>query len=96
MSTHSHKQTVAADVKDGSATIFHATDWEHPGSQQWPASPFYKFGAASMTWACTYDNTGSNAATTVVAGQSAQTNEMCIFNGQFYPIQGTQNVLPCY
>jgi hypothetical protein len=85
MSTHSHKQSIATAVLDGSNTIFSSTSWEHPGSQDWSAPSFYTFSASALTWKCTYDNTGSNAGSTVVAGQSAQTNEMCMATGYFFP-----------
>jgi hypothetical protein len=85
MSTHSHKQSIATTVLDGNTSIFSSTDWEHPGAQTWATSPFYTFTATQLTWKCTYDNTGSNAGSTVVAGPSAQTNEMCMATGYFFP-----------
>ena len=88
MSTHSHKQSVATAVLDGSNMIFSSTDWQHPGSQLWNAPSFYNFGATSLTWRCTYDNTGTNASSTVHAGPSAQTNEMCMATGYFFPATG--------
>jgi hypothetical protein len=85
MSTHSHKQSVATSVLDGSNMIFSSTDWQHPGAQNWNAPSFYTFTATNLTWSCTYDNTGSNAGNTVVAGPSAQTNEMCMATGYYFP-----------
>jgi hypothetical protein len=85
LSTHSHKQSVATTVMDGTNTIFSSTDWQHPGSTNWNAPSFYTFGATNLTWQCTYDNTGSNAGSTVVAGPSAQTNEMCMATGYYFP-----------
>jgi hypothetical protein len=85
MSTHSHKQSIATAVTDGSNTIFSSTDWQHPGSQSWNAPTFYVPTAPMLTWSCTYNNTGSNAGKTVVAGQSAQTNEMCMATGYYFP-----------
>jgi hypothetical protein len=88
MSTHSHKQSVETSVSDGSGMIFQSHDWEHPGSMNWNATPFYTFGATKLTWECTYDNTGDNANNTVVAGPSASTNEMCMATGYFFPATG--------
>ncbi len=85
MSTHSHKQSIATAVMDGTSTIFSSTDWQHPGAQNWDPPTFYTFTATQLTWSCTYDNTGSNAANTVVAGSSAQTNEMCMATGYYFP-----------
>jgi len=85
MSTHSHKQSVATQVTDASSMLFASTDWEHPGAKDWPAPSFYTFSSPMLTWSCTYDNTGSNAANTVVSGPSAQTNEMCMATGYYFP-----------
>src|SRR5262249_28284036 len=35
VSTHSHKQSVATKVMDGSTELFRSTDWEHPGEATW-------------------------------------------------------------
>jgi len=88
MSTHSHKQSVETDVDDGSSMIFQSTDWEHPGAMNWANPSFYSFTNNKLTWTCTYDNTGDNKDKTVVAGQSASTNEMCMATGYFFPSTG--------
>ncbi len=85
VSTHAHKQAVATDLKDGSSMVFSSTDWEHPGVKSWAATPFYKFASNSMTYECTYDNTGDNANNVVKSGASAATNEMCMGTGYFFP-----------
>ncbi len=87
MSTHAHKQAIKTDVNDGATNIFHSDDWEHPGAQIWNAMPFYSF-ANKVTWTCTYNNTGDNAAQTIKAGPSAQTNEMCMATGYWFPATG--------
>ncbi|HEX6838962.1 MAG TPA: hypothetical protein VF334_20430, partial [Polyangia bacterium] len=69
MSTHSHKQSIATQVSDGSSMIFSSTDWQHPGAQNWNAPSFYTFSSPMLSWQCKYDNTGSNSGSTVVAGQ---------------------------
>lgn len=88
MSTHSHKQSVGTTVLDGSTAVFSSADWQHPGSQDWKAPSFFTFTAPMLTWTCTYNNTGSNAGSTVVAGPSAQTNEMCMATGYYFPATG--------
>jgi len=85
MSTHSHKQSIGTEVQDGSSMIFQSTDWEHPGSKNWNAPTFFTFTQPNLTWSCTYDNTGSNAGSTVKSGSSAQTNEMCMATAYFFP-----------
>lgn len=85
MSTHSHKQTAYTEIKDGEARLFETSDWEHPGTSQWMRAPYYEFETSKMTWSCTYNNIGDNAATTVVAGSSGRTNEMCMEYGFIFP-----------
>jgi hypothetical protein len=88
MVTHSHKQTIHTAVMDGPETgpvVFQDTDWEHPVTQFWDADPFYKFTDTKLTWTCTYNNTGDNAATTVYSGQSSVTDEMCVVGGFYFP-----------
>jgi hypothetical protein len=85
MSTHTHKQGVKTYVKDGSTAgtqIFSATDWEHPGAISWMSEPFYTFPSGKLYYQCDYTNPGT---TTIVEGQSAQTNEMCMAVGYFFP-----------
>jgi hypothetical protein len=88
VSTHEHKQGIGAAINDGTTQIFSTTDWEHPGAKNWMTTPFYTFTSPTLTWECTYNNTGSNAAMTVVAGPSAATNEMCMAVGYFFPATG--------
>jgi len=89
LSTHSHKQSVTTTVKDGTAAspqvAFTSTDWEHPDARTWMSAPFHTFTTNQLTYECTYDNIGTNAATTVVSGPSAQTNEMCMAIGYYFP-----------
>jgi hypothetical protein len=84
LSTHTHKQGVRTSVRDGAATateIFTAADWEHPGAVNWP-DPFYTFPSNKLYYQCDYTNPGT---TTITEGQSAQTNEMCMAVGYFFP-----------
>lgn len=89
LSTHAHKQAVKTEIKNGMPTstdvAFSSTDWEHPGTKAFMQTPFYTFTGDKLTYACTYNNTGSNAAYTVVTGDSAQTEEMCMATGYYFP-----------
>ncbi|CAN5716123.1 hypothetical protein BH11MYX2_BH11MYX2_26930 [soil metagenome] len=85
LSTHAHKQAVDTKVMDGTNMLFDSTDWEHPGVKLWDASPFYSFSSGSMTWSCTYNNTGDNHASTVTQGGSAATDEMCMATAYYFP-----------
>jgi len=93
MSTHSHKQSVETKVMDGSSMVVDSTDWEHPTVTSWNTMPFFTYASNSVTWNCHYKNDGEtappdNSATTIKAGPSAQTNEMCMATGYFFPATG--------
>ncbi|HEY4057114.1 MAG TPA: hypothetical protein VGM39_10925 [Kofleriaceae bacterium] len=85
MSTHAHKQAVDTQVKDGANMLFDSNDWEHPGTKEWDANPFYSFSSGSLTWSCTYNNTGDNHNRTVTQGGSAATDEMCMATAYYFP-----------
>ena len=88
ISSHSHKQSATTSIKDGANEVFASTNWEHPGMRRWEAPTFHHFDTYQVTWSCTYNNTGENANSTVYAGQSAATNEMCMATGYFFPATG--------
>jgi hypothetical protein len=85
VTTHAHKQAVRTAVKDGmpmtGTTVFESTDWEHPGETRWNA-PFYSFGTGRLTYECEYNNPTNR---TITAGDSAQSDEMCMAAGYFFP-----------
>jgi hypothetical protein len=82
VSTHSHKQSVHTELRDGTSVVFSSDTWEHPGSKNWMTMPFYTFTSGKFTYECTYDNPTNN---TIVDGQSATTNEMCMGTGYVFP-----------
>ncbi len=59
-------------------------------TDSWDAAPFQKYSPAidipagtTVTWSCEVHNTTS---TLLTFGESALTNNMCIFDGQYYPV----------
>lgn len=95
MSTHAHKQMMQAHIHDGATMVLESDDWEHPTSKQWTAPDFMTFTSGQLTWDCVYDNTGTNADSTIRAGQSAKTNEMCMAGGYYFPIIGAYGTNGC-
>jgi len=86
MSTHAHKQAVLTDVKDGADTVFMSTDWEHPGAATFMTpDTFFTFASGKLTYECTYNNPTNR---TIQTGDSAQTDEMCMATGYFFPGTG--------
>ena len=87
VSTHSHKQSVMTEIKDGQNMVFHsegADAWEHPGAKTWDTTPFYTFASNKLTYTCRYDNVGPNTMP-IEDGPSAQVDEMCMATGYMFP-----------
>ena len=63
------------------------TDWEHPEIVTWRQSPNYQF-SGNLSYRCEYYNSTDR---TVKTGDSAETDEMCMAVGYFYP--GARSVL---
>ena len=82
MSTHSHRFSTKTSVKDGGAMVFESNNWDHPGAKTWSADPFYSFASGKISYRCEYNNDTANAIRT---GDSAQTDEMCLAVGYFFP-----------
>jgi hypothetical protein len=87
--SHMHKQGVSflATSSDGK-TLYQGTDWNEPKPSVFDPALLIKSGT-TITWACTYNNTTGS---TLTFGESAATNEMCIFSGMFYPSTNGGNI----
>jgi hypothetical protein len=80
--SHMHRHAIGftSSTSDG-RTLFESTEWDGPR----PASfdpPLEISAGTSFTWSCTYQN---ETGMTLRFGESASNNEMCIFNGIYYP-----------
>lgn len=84
LSTHVHRFSTRTQVDDGTAMVFESTNWEHPGARTWATEPFFTFASGRLTYKCEYFNSTANP---VREGQSAQTNEMCMAVGYFFPAE---------
>lgn len=85
LSTHSHQFTTSARVFDGDNMLVDTDDWEHPAVQQWNAEPFYRFTSGRLRYECEYQNPTRS---TIRTGDSAETDEMCMAVGYFFPSRG--------
>jgi hypothetical protein len=79
--THMHKQGVhfTATTSTG-VTLADVTSWDDPPPINYDP-PIMMNPGDTITWTCTYDNPTAN---TLVFGESAETNEMCIYLGRFF------------
>ena len=63
------------------APFYTSTDWEHPAA--WTGGPMQLKAGTKIRFYCDYNNIGGSAE--YFQGQSAATNEMCMFTGIYYP-----------
>ncbi len=85
--SHMHKQGIhfVASTNTGQ-TLYDGTEWQEPQPKSFNP-PLHLASGTRITWACTYNNTTGK---TLTFGESAGTNEMCIFPGEFYNSTGQQ------
>lgn len=86
--SHMHKQGVhfTATTTSGQ-TLYDGTQWDEPPPNYFNP-PMTVTANSTLTWSCTYNN---QTGTTLTFGESAATNEMCIFVGCFYPTNPAAN-----
>lgn len=77
---HEHGVNFTSSTDDG-RKIYDSTQWSEPTAASF-APPIDIASGTSITWTCSFQN---DTGQTLVFGQSAVQNEMCIFNGVYYP-----------
>jgi hypothetical protein len=88
--SHMHSRGVAftattddADAAERIGDLYSTTTWSEPQPRVFPDSPPVTLHAGStITYSCKYLNMTPQ---TIVQGQSAATNEMCILHGMYWP-----------
>lgn len=84
--SHMHKHGTHFDATIGSApnleTILETTEWDEPKPTLFAPAKALKAND-TLSFHCTFVN---NTPNTLTFGESAETNEMCIFVGSFYPV----------
>lgn len=79
--SHMHKHGTHFDATIGAQKVFETATWDEPKPALFaPAKPVK--GGDTLDFNCTFVN---NSANTLTFGESAETNEMCIFVSSFYP-----------
>jgi hypothetical protein len=85
--SHMHKRGVHfVATTDSGQMLYDGTDWQEPKPKLFDP-PLHLAAGTKITWACTYNNDTGQA---LGFGESAATNEMCIFPGEFYNATGQQ------
>ena len=91
--SHMHKYATDFQTSVAGQVVYDETSWDEP-SLVTKGSPLDKYhslelkvkSGAAIDWKCMYTNPTSSA---MVFGESADTTDMCIYIGQYYPADGT-------
>lgn len=94
--SHMHKRALGfvATTDDSAAaatlgTLYSQDDWSEPQPREYPTSPPVTLHAGShITFSCDYQN---DSDATFTYGNSAETNEMCILHGMYWPRMPSMN-----
>jgi hypothetical protein len=81
---HMHDTGTDFVATSAGSKLFETTTWQNVVPALYDPPIALKTGA-QVTFSCTYLNTSG---VTLTFGESARTNEMCIYSGQFYPAIG--------
>jgi len=86
---HMHSRTTNLTATYGASnTMLYTTDSWDNAPQQMYTPPVMLPSGTKITWSCTIHNTTNM---TLIFGESAGSNEMCIFDGQYYPVPAGMN-----
>jgi hypothetical protein len=86
--THMHKWGLGgvANLEDSSGKVlkqlYTSDTWSDPAVTAWTTPPMTLQAGQQIEYECNYQNDGD---TTIIQGLSAQTNEMCVLVGAYYP-----------
>ncbi len=88
--SHMHRRGVQFEATlDDGTMLYHADTWSEPPVKAYVPALSIPDGS-KITWKCDYDNeTSAN----LTFGESADTNEMCVFTGFYYPAPGGQMIV---
>jgi hypothetical protein len=80
-SGHMHRHGTSFTANANGQTLFQSSQWSDVPARLFDP-PLALPAGTEVTFTCVYDNAGT---TPLVYGESALTDEMCIFSAQFYP-----------
>jgi hypothetical protein len=91
--SHMHQYATDFQASTGGKVFYDEKQWSEPplitagtGAHQSPLLPMAMSPGASIQWTCQYYNPTKQLMT---FGDSASTNDMCIYLGQYYPAEGS-------
>ena len=86
---HMHKHGLTFDATVAGKSVFHTDNWDEPKASIFPVPGEAVKMGDPISWACAYNN---DTAAALHFGNSALTDEMCIFAALYYPatVNGTE------
>jgi hypothetical protein len=98
--SHMHQYAIDFQTSANGKAFYDEKQWAEPplttpgtGAHQSPLLPLSVKAGTQISWTCTYYNPTSAV---MNFGDSAQTDDMCIYIGQYYPADGTPSTNPNY
>ncbi len=79
---HMHKHGVTFDAHVNGQAVYHSDTWNEPPNITLPSPGMAVHAGDPISWSCSYQN---DTGMPLHFGNSAATNEMCIFVSIFYP-----------
>jgi hypothetical protein len=89
--SHMHQHGTNFLATAAGSTLYQTSTWNDPMPAQFDP-PKQLHAGDPLHFECTFKNNGN---TTLTFGESAATNEMCIFVGAFYPVPAGQVTIGC-
>jgi hypothetical protein len=78
---HMHQRSLSLTATYGSTMLYQTSSWDNPPFAAY-TPPIALPTGTTITWACDINNDTDQP---LVFGESAMTNQMCIFDGQYFP-----------
>jgi hypothetical protein len=94
--SHMHQYSLDFQASTNGSVFYDEKQWDEPPLTTAATSsllPLKMAAGSQITWTCMYYNPTSKA---MPFGDSAQTDDMCIYLGQYYPAEGTRSTNPNY
>lgn len=88
---HMHKYSLSMTASANGNTFYQTDSWDAAPLQQYDP-PLALTAGTGVTWSSIINNTSGNLLT---FGESANTNEMSIFDGQYYPADPANPTIEC-
>jgi hypothetical protein len=91
---HTHRFSNSFEARVSDTPVYNTDSWDNAPNKQY-APPIAVGANDQVTWKCNVTNPSTNPGDVLTFGESANTNEMCIFDGQYYPADDADPTIDC-